>query len=93
MLLAAVFGPVDYIESRRSALMRPTSASGGSRQELEAYVGIRNVDGVPSGFYHYNSLEHSLELLAEGLTRERVIELCGGQEWACGTAFLVVLSP
>lgn len=92
VLLATVFGPVDFVNSGRSALMRRTSAAGGSRQELDAYLCIRNVEGVPPGIYHYNCLEHSLELLAEGLTRERVVELCGMQEWAGGTAFLVVLS-
>jgi SagB-type dehydrogenase family enzyme len=91
-LLAVVFGPVDFIDSGRSALMRRTSAAGGSRQELDAYLGIRNVASVPAGIYHYNILEHSLELLSEGLTRDRVVELCGMQEWAGGTAFLVVLS-
>lgn len=92
VLLATVFGPVDFIESGRGALMRRTSPAGGSRQELEAYVGVRNVAGVPAGIYHYNALEHSLELLTEGLTRERVIQLCGEQEWAGSTAFFVVLS-
>ena len=91
-LLAVVFGPVDFIDSGRSALMRRTSAAGGSRQELDAYLGIGNVSGVPPGIYHYNVLEHALELLSEGLTRDRVVELCGMQEWAGGTAFLVVLS-
>jgi SagB-type dehydrogenase family enzyme len=92
ILLATVFGPVDFVNSGRSALMRRTSAAGGSRQELDAYVCARNVEGVQPGIYHYNCLEHSLELLTEGLTRERVVELCGMQDWAGDTAFLVVLS-
>ena len=91
-LLAVVFGPVDFIDSGRSTLMRRTSAAGGSRQELDAYLGIRNVTGVPAGIYHYNILEHSLELISEGLTRDGVVELCAMQPWAGGTAFLVVLS-
>lgn len=65
-LLATVFGPVDFVNSGRSALMRRTSAAGGSRQELDAYLCIRNVEGVAPGIYHYNCLEHSLELLAVG---------------------------
>lgn len=91
-LLATVFGPVDFVNSGRSALMRRTSAAGGSRQELDAYLCIRNVEDAAPGVYHYNCLEHSLELLAEGFTRERMVELCGMQDWAGDTAFLVVLS-
>lgn len=90
-LLATVFGPVDYIDSGLTALMRRTSASGGSRQELEAYLGIRNVAGVPPGFYHYNVLQHSLELLSEGLTSNQITDLCAGQEWAGGMAFFVAM--
>lgn len=90
-LLATVFGPVDFIDSGRSALLRRTSASGGSRQEIDACVGVLNVEGVPPGTYHYNCLEHSLELLSEGLTSDQVVELCGRQEWAGATAFIVVL--
>lgn len=90
-LLAVVFGPVDFIDSGRSALMRRTSAAGGGRQELDAYLGVCNVTDVPAGIYHYNILEHSLELRSEGLTRDRVVELCATQPWVGGTAFVVVL--
>ncbi|MEC3920293.1 SagB/ThcOx family dehydrogenase [Nocardia sp. CDC160] len=90
-LLATVFGPVDYINSGTSALFRRTSAAGGSRQELDAYVGVRAVEDVPAGFYHYNVREHSLELLGEGLTSRQITDLCAGQEWAGGMAFFVVL--
>ncbi|WP_205877112.1 SagB/ThcOx family dehydrogenase [Mycobacterium camsae] len=90
-LLATVFGPVDYLDSGVHALIRRTSASGGSRQEIDAYVGILNVDGVPAGIYHYNALEHSLELLDAGLSPQRVVDLCGRQEWTGTAAFIVVL--
>jgi SagB-type dehydrogenase family enzyme len=90
-LLVTVFGPVDYIFSGRSALFRRTSAAGGSRQELDGYIGVRNVTGVTPGLYHYNVREHSLELMAEGLTGAQVAQLCSGQEWASEAAFFVVL--
>ncbi|MBB5954414.1 SagB-type dehydrogenase family enzyme [Saccharothrix tamanrassetensis] len=91
-LLSTVFGPVDYIDSGRSALFRRTSPAGGSRQELDAYVGILNVTGVDPGMYHYNLREHSLELLSPGLGRDEVVRLGAGQDWIGGVAFLVVLT-
>ncbi|WP_043264326.1 SagB/ThcOx family dehydrogenase [Streptomyces sp. CT34] len=91
-LLSTVFGPVDFIDSGHGALYRRTSPSGGSRQELDAYLGALNVTGLPAGWYHYNGLEHSLELRAEGLTRGEAAHLCGDQEWAGQAAFLVVLA-
>ncbi|UNO43557.1 SagB/ThcOx family dehydrogenase [Streptomyces sp. MST-110588] len=91
-LLSTVFGPVDFIDSGHGALYRRTSPSGGSRQELDAYVGALNVTGLAPGWYHYNCLEHSLELRTEGLLREEAAHLCADQDWAGDTAFLVVLA-
>ncbi|MFE1773792.1 SagB/ThcOx family dehydrogenase [Streptomyces sp. NPDC059008] len=91
-LLSTVFGPVDFIDSGHGPLYRRTSPSGGSRQELDAYVGALDVTGVTPGWYHYNSLQHSLELLGEGFTRDEAVHLCAGQEWAGQAAFLVVLA-
>ncbi len=92
-LLATTFGPVDYIDGGGfGALVRRTSPQGGARQELDAYLGIRAVEGVEPGWYHYNAREHSLELLAGGCTGEELSFLCGGQEWAGGAGFVVVLT-
>ncbi|MGW2634279.1 SagB/ThcOx family dehydrogenase [Streptomyces chattanoogensis] len=91
-LLCTVFGPVDFIDSGHGALYRRTSPSGGSRQELDAYLGALNVTGLASGWYHYNGLEHSLELRAEGLTRDETAHLCADQDWAGEAAFVVVLA-
>ncbi|MFJ1578336.1 SagB/ThcOx family dehydrogenase [Streptomyces sp. NPDC088182] len=91
-LLAVVFGPVDFIDSGRGALFRRTSPAGGARQELDAYVGVLNVSEVTPGMYHYNALEHSLELIGEGFTPDEAAHLCADQAWAGGAAFLVVLS-
>lgn len=91
-LLATVFGPVDYIDGGGfGALIRRTSPQGGARQELDAYLGIRAVDGTAPGWYHYNAREHSLELLADGCTSEELGIMCGSQHWAGGASFVVVL--
>ncbi|MDJ1132048.1 SagB/ThcOx family dehydrogenase [Streptomyces iconiensis] len=91
-LLATVFGPVDFIDSGHGALYRRTSPSGGARQELDAYVGALDVTGLAPGWYHYNGLQHSLELLAEGFTPAQATHLCADQPWAGEAAFLVVLA-
>ncbi len=91
-LLATAFGPVDYIDCGVGALYRRTSPAGGSRQELEAYLAVRDVAGVAPGLYHYNALEHSLELLTEGFTAEEGTRMGADQEWVGNAAFLVVLS-
>ena len=44
--------------------VKKTSPSGGARHPTEAYVAVRDVDGVPSGLYHYSVKEHDLELLS-----------------------------
>lgn len=91
-LLAASFGPVHFIDCGLGALYLRTSPQGGARQELDVYVGVRNVTGVAPGWYHYNGLQHSLELLTEGLSRDEAAHLCADQEWAGAASFLVVLA-
>ncbi|WP_405897209.1 SagB/ThcOx family dehydrogenase [Streptomyces sp. NBC_00727] len=91
-LLAAVFGPVDFIDCGRGALYRRTSPQGGSRQEIDAYVGVLDVEGLPSGWYHYDGLLHGLELLSEGFTPDEAVHLCADQSWAARPAFFVVLA-
>lgn len=91
-LLSTSFGPVDYIDCGRGALYRRTSPAGGARNEIDAYVGVLNVEGAAPGWYHYNALHHTLELLSAGFTPERAAHLCADQEWGGGAAFLVLLA-
>lgn len=91
-LLQTVFAPVDFIDAGpRGALYRRTSPSAGARQELEAYLAAPNVAGLAPGWYHYNALEHTLELIAEGCRPDEVAALCADQSHAGQAAFLVVL--
>lgn len=91
-LLATSFGPVHFIDCGRGALYLRTSPQGGARQELDTYLGVRNVTGLVAGWYHYNGLQHSLELLTDGLTAQEAAHLCADQEWAGAASFLVVLA-
>ncbi|GAA4533981.1 SagB/ThcOx family dehydrogenase [Amycolatopsis samaneae] len=92
-LLAAVFGPVAFVDGDEfGALALRTSANGGARQESECYVAVFEVAGVEAGLYHYNALEHSLELVREEVSREAVGELCAGQPAIREAAIVVFLT-
>ncbi|MFC4564331.1 SagB/ThcOx family dehydrogenase [Nocardiopsis mangrovi] len=92
-LMAAVFGPKDFIAAGEfGSLMIRTSPAGGARNELEAYVAVFNVEDIDNGVYHYNVLEHSLELLHEGQTREEFSDLCHSQSGIGEAGFAVVLT-
>lgn len=47
---------------------------------IELYVVVNNVEGTVRGVYHYDVLEHALELLKEGDYRFRIANACLGQE-------------
>jgi len=47
---------------------------------IELYAVINNVEGIARGVYHYNILEHALELIKEGDYRFRIANACLGQE-------------
>ncbi|MFC3986845.1 SagB/ThcOx family dehydrogenase [Streptosporangium jomthongense] len=91
-LLAVCFAPVDYVDAGYfGTLYRRTSPAGGSRQELDAYLAITNVEGLDAGIYHYQARDHSLDLLDKGFTADEATHLCSGQDWAGQAAFLIVL--
>ncbi|MEV3933565.1 SagB/ThcOx family dehydrogenase [Streptomyces sp. NPDC049944] len=92
-LLRTVFAPVDFRDAGpRGALYRRTSPSAGARQELEAYLAVLNVTGVEPGWYHYNGVEQSLELLTAGCTQDEVTALCAGQPHTGQASALVILT-
>jgi SagB-type dehydrogenase family enzyme len=63
------------------------SASAGGRHEVECYVAVFDVVGVPPGLYHYAPEVHRLELLDAAVDRHRIAGLVYGQEPAYRGAF------
>jgi SagB-type dehydrogenase family enzyme len=64
--------------------------SGGARNPYEAYVFVKNIEGLPQGIYHYSAREHSLGLVKH--TPDITLSpLIGGQEWGDEMACLIVL--
>jgi SagB-type dehydrogenase family enzyme len=69
-----------------------TSPSGGAMHPLEAYVVVRKVEGLAAGIYHYGAAEHRLELMRKGVRGGEIARMLGGQRWASGAAFVVMLT-
>jgi len=92
-VLHTVFAPVGYVDAGEfGALIQRTSAAGGARQELEAYLAAFDVDQVEPGLYHYNSREHALELLRPDVTAAQMQHI-GAEQAALGQcAFAVFLT-
>ncbi|MHA1372612.1 MAG: SagB/ThcOx family dehydrogenase, partial [Promethearchaeota archaeon] len=64
-------GPISD-EFQPSIFNRRHVPSAGGLYPYETYVAINNVEDVQEGLYHYNVLEHSLDLLKKGDFRERL---------------------
>jgi SagB-type dehydrogenase family enzyme len=69
-----------------------TSASGGARHPMEAYVLALNVRGLPRGLYHYAADAHRLELLRRGAAPPMVEQFLPSQWWFRGAAALFVMT-
>ncbi|MFI1202622.1 SagB/ThcOx family dehydrogenase [Streptomyces sp. NPDC020883] len=92
-LLSSVFGPAQFIDADAyGSLMQRTSASGGARQEIEAYVLVRRVEALAPGIYHYNGLIHGLEFLGDCPPWQDVAQLSVNQRGIEDAAFAIVLT-
>ncbi|MBC8282327.1 MAG: SagB/ThcOx family dehydrogenase [Nitrospinae bacterium] len=66
--------------------------SAGGLYPAEIYLGIRNVGDLDPGIYHYNVLNHELELLEAEDPTEKVCKVCCGQIYAKEAAVVVLIS-
>ena len=64
--------------------------SGGARNPYEAYVYVKNVEGLDFGLYHYSALDNSLGLMT-GTPAVSTGQLFAEQDWTEGAAFGVLL--
>jgi putative peptide maturation dehydrogenase len=72
--------------------LKRTSASGGGLHPIEAYPLVLNVEGLPPGFYHYETGAHALALLRpmdEPAARELASALTIGQAYFAQAQALV----
>lgn len=66
-----------------------TSPSGGARHSIEAYVCVRDVEGLDAGLYHYAPDDHALTLLRPGFDSDELVTMLAGQDWFGAAAFVV----
>lgn len=97
LLLHRVFGAQAQWELAPGAVaVKKTSPSGGGLHATEAYLLVRNVDGVAPGRYHYHPGTHALEPLhadAPAAVATQALAFVAGQHWFAGAAVQVVLAP
>lgn len=66
--------------------------SAGALYPAEIYLGVRAVQGLEEGIYHYEVPVASLALLSRGDPTDRLYEVCCRQEYARQAAIVVLLS-
>jgi SagB-type dehydrogenase family enzyme len=66
--------------------------SAGALYPAEIYLGVRAVEGLTAGIYHFEAPEPSLALLSCGDPTNRLFEVCCGQEYARQAAVVVLIS-
>lgn len=74
-------------------VLHRTSPSGGSRQPVEAYPMVLQVENLAAGIYHYDTENHALELVREydlEALRALAVELTLGQAYV-GSAHVVFI--
>ena len=85
----AILGFADIGVPGATPLPLTTTPSGGARNPFEAYVVVRDVEGVAPGVYHYAGLDGKLGRLAPGAPP--LAPLLGNQRWADDAGAVVFL--
>lgn len=92
-LLYFSYGIRSYISAYNTSKfpLRMAPSSGGL-QAIELYLVVNKIDGLKKGIYHYNPIEHSLELIYEGNFRRKLVNLCVNQEFIHDSSAIIMLS-
>lgn len=78
-LLFYTWGVMGYLSTPFGRLAHKTSPSGGARHPGEVYLLALKVKGLPSGLYHYEPRNHSLERLRKGRMEDKAMAYCAGR--------------
>ncbi|MNV24848.1 Nitroreductase family protein [compost metagenome] len=95
-LLGRVFSAQSAVRvTADTVFLKKTSPSGGGLHPIEAYLLIRNVDGVADGLYHYHPVAHALEPLPLPSIPidQLMLDALAQQHWFADAHVMVVLSP
>ena len=76
-------------------VLKKCSPSGGALHPVEAYPLMVDVEGIPTGLYHYSAEHHSLEPirhLDQARAREIMSDFAAGQEWPGSAHCMIVMT-
>jgi len=92
-VLGYSYGVIDKVkEPVVGERLKRGAPSGGGIYAAEVYLGVRNVEGVDPGIYHYNVLNHELELLVSGDLTQQLFKICCDQPYAKQAGVVVMIS-
>lgn len=66
--------------------------SAGALQPVEIYIIANYVNAINMGLYHYNVLDHSLEILKEGDFRKTIVDIALDQDFLYNASVILILS-
>ncbi|NJL27223.1 MAG: putative peptide maturation dehydrogenase [Thermoanaerobaculia bacterium] len=93
-ILYFTFGCHGYARlSKDVVAIKRTSPSGGCMHPIEVYPLVLNVEGLPTGLYHYDTFQHALRRLEQPETSDLAklaVEILAGQSFA-GSAHVLLL--
>jgi putative peptide maturation dehydrogenase len=96
-ILARTFGCQAQMEVIPDAwLVKKNHPSGGGLHPLEAYLLLRDVEGVASGLYHYHAGDHALEplqMLDESAAAQQARQFLAGQEFFAEAQVMIAVVP
>lgn len=75
--------------------LKKCSPSGGALHPVEAYPLVLNVEGVPTGLYHYNVKQHTLEVISQlndAEAKELAIAFTSNQDYFGSAHLLIVMT-
>jgi SagB-type dehydrogenase family enzyme len=88
--LRSGLGITGFVETETGYLPLTMTPSGGARNPFEAYVLVRDVEGISPGFYHYSAIDHTLQITCTDLPNQQS-NLLAGQEWVDEMPVIVFL--
>jgi SagB-type dehydrogenase family enzyme len=80
--LFAGLGITAFTKTGSGMLPLKMTPSGGARNPYEAYILVKNVEGIHPGFYHFSACDCRLTPLDGSLGGITSSELLAGQDWA-----------
>lgn len=69
-----------------------SSPSGGSRHPIEAYLIVRNVEGLAPGIYHYDCSGHALVAVGPAVADDRLVRILAHQYYFAPSAAMFVMT-